>query len=97
MAKSEYTDLTYFMIYGYKLVKNSEYVARATNQSETKYYLQKSVAFSLILLSLPCLSEFCHDLISAAKVRVISDMTDSEQLFVSHTLIDTIESDNRRF
>jgi len=24
MAKSEYTDLTYFMIYGYKLVKNSE-------------------------------------------------------------------------
>ena len=22
MAKSEYTDLTYFMIYGYKLVKN---------------------------------------------------------------------------
>lgn len=73
------------------------YVARATNQSDTKYYLQKSVAFSFILLSLPCLSEFCHDLISAAKVRVISDMTDSEQLFVSQTLIDTIESDNRRF
>lgn len=24
MAKSEYTDLTYFMIYGYKLVKNLE-------------------------------------------------------------------------
>ena len=24
MAKSEYADLTYFMIYGYKLVKNSE-------------------------------------------------------------------------
>ena len=24
MAKSEYTDLTYFMIYGYKLVKNSD-------------------------------------------------------------------------
>ena len=25
MAKSEYTDLTYFMIYGYKLMKNSEF------------------------------------------------------------------------
>ena len=25
MAKSEYTDLTYFMIYGYKLVKKSDY------------------------------------------------------------------------
>lgn len=24
MTKSEYADLTYFMIYGYKLVKNSE-------------------------------------------------------------------------
>ena len=24
MAKSEYADLTYFMIYGYKLVKNSD-------------------------------------------------------------------------
>ena len=24
MAKSEYTDLTYFMIYGYKLVKKSD-------------------------------------------------------------------------
>ena len=26
MAKSEYTDLTYFMIYGYKLVKNSDHI-----------------------------------------------------------------------
>jgi len=25
MTKSEYADLTYFMIYRYKLVKNSEY------------------------------------------------------------------------
>ena len=28
MAKSEYTDLTYFMIYGYKLMKNSEVCGR---------------------------------------------------------------------
>ncbi len=26
MAKSEHIDLTYFMIYGYKLVKNSEFI-----------------------------------------------------------------------
>ena len=36
MAKLEYTDLTYFMIYGYKLVKNSDYY---DNISEKKLYL----------------------------------------------------------
>ena len=37
MAKSEYTDLTYFMIYGYKLVKNSEYLdmRKSTNTSRS--------------------------------------------------------------
>lgn len=30
MAKSEYADLTYFMIYGYKLVKNSDTLATLT-------------------------------------------------------------------
>jgi len=37
MAKSEYTDLTYFMIYGYKLVKNSE---NNCDYGNREYYLK---------------------------------------------------------
>ena len=37
MAKSEYTDLTYFMIYGYKLVKNSD-IEALEKEAERTYF-----------------------------------------------------------
>ena len=47
MAKSEYTDLTYFMIYGYKLVKNSDNSGRQYLESISGLHFKEKISFIL--------------------------------------------------